>query len=296
MPEETYSELKIEDVASLVRVEKDMGPLSPVRKDLYPAMIALQEKITKECEKRDVESIEYDFAVDRKKKLLSNIKQVVEYRMGKIASMAVRSAMGSLNSVDNLPPEERIYYDEVLEASKKLWNAPLKKKPKVRTPELVIDEPPVTAPSISRDEVRVDPVPEIVRAEPVPEPAASPFIPDLPEEMPGPDDMGDIYIPEEELGEPVSATPVEIPPIPEEELGEPVAAEPAPAEAEPVEEEELNPFADNDELETIRVIETVPPFAGTERNYVLRKDEVVSLPKSLASILVGRNLAIRLNI
>ena len=280
MPEETYSELKIEDVASLVRVEKDMGPLSPVRKDLYPAMIALQEKITKECEKRDVESIEYDFAVDRKKKLLSNIKQVVEYRMGKIASMAVRSAMGSLNSVDNLPPEERIYYDEVLEASKKLWNAPLKKKPKVRTPELVIDEPPVTAPSISRDEVRVDPVPEIVRAEPVP----------------GPDDMGDIYIPEEELGEPVPAAPVEIPPIPEEEFGEPVAAEPAPAEAEPVEEEELNPFADNDELETIRVIETVPPFAGTERNYVLRKDEVVSLPKSLASILVGRNLAIRLNI
>ena len=47
---------------------------------------------------------------------------------------------------------------------------------------------------------------------------------------------------------------------------------------------------------TVRMTETVEPFAGTERNYSPKKEDVVRLPKSLASILVGRKLAVILNI
>ena len=47
---------------------------------------------------------------------------------------------------------------------------------------------------------------------------------------------------------------------------------------------------------TIRVTENVEPFAGADRNYSLKKEDVVRLPKSLASILVGRKLAVVLNI
>ncbi len=291
MAGEPYSELKPEDISSLMRVEKASGQLSEVRKDLYPAMLALQEKITRECEKKDVESFDYDLLVDRKRKLISNIKRVVEFRMNKVAAMALRGAMGTLNTVDNLPPEERAFYEECLEAAKKLWNAPHKKRT-VHIPDIIPPEP-------EPEPVAVEQKP-VVEAEPVKEmPAADiPIMDDGPTEMEAP--------PEEFMEEPPADMPADIPPIPEEELGgeapaataEPAAEEQKPAvEAEPeAEAPDENPYADCFDMVTVRMTETVEPFAGTERNYSLKKEDVVRLPKSLASILVGRKLAVILSI
>ncbi len=290
MAGDTYSELRPEDVSSLMRVEKASGQLSEVRKDLYPAMLALQEKLTRECEMKDMESLDYDLLVDRKRKLISNIKLVVEYRMNKVAAMALRGAMGTLNVVDSLPPEEREFYEECLEAAKKLWNTPHKKKV-VYIPDIVPPEPePEPVAEVQK--------PEVAEPEPVKEmPAADiPVLDDGPTEMEAP--------PEEFMDEPpIADIPADIPPIPEEELAaeEPVTAEPA-AEQKPEAEEpeaegtDENPYADCFDMVTVRMTETVEPFAGTERNYSLKKEDVVRLPKSLASILVGRKLAVILSI
>lgn len=283
MPEEPYSEMRPEDVYSLFRVERTSGSLSKVRKDLYPAMIDLQDRAVKACEKADVESLEYDSAVDRKKKLIENIKHVVELRMSKIASMALRGAMGTLNFVDDLPPEERRFYEEVIESAKTLWNAPMRKKKNYRVPEIAIEEtiePPKTV--------------EKTVSVPVPEPVSTAFVPE--------EDMGDIYIPEEEFADAaaVPATSMEIPPIPEEEMidsepkDEPAVSVETVQEPEPVPEN--NPDAESSELVTVRITEAIPPFAGTVRDYALKKGDLVTIPKSLGSILIRRNLAMKLNI
>ena len=283
MAGEPYSDMKIEDVSSLMRIERASGQLSDVRRDLYPAMLALQEKVAREFENMDVESLDYELGVDRRKKLISNIKLVVEYRMNKVAAMAVRGAMGTINVIDHLPPEERIFYEEVLEASKKLWNAPHRKKKTTHIPELVPEEPEVpAAPAV------VPAAPVVV--ETIPEP---PTVPDTPTEMmEPPDDMADIMYPDE----PPAEETAEIPPIPEEELGEAVIVTKQPEAAAEESNGEDNPDADCFDMVTVRITENVEPFAGTERDYSLKKEDVVMLPKSLASILVGRKLAVILNI
>ena len=58
MAGETNSDLDVKDVSSLMRIEKASGQLSEVRKDLYPAMLALQERVARECEKADMESMD----------------------------------------------------------------------------------------------------------------------------------------------------------------------------------------------------------------------------------------------
>ena len=259
MPEEPYSDFTIEDVSSIVRMEKGSGQLSVVRKDLYPAMIALQEREARNCEKKSVDSLDYDLAVDRRRKLVSNVKLVVEYRMNKVAAMAIRGAMGTQNVVEQLPPEEKQYYEEVFEAAKKLWNAPYKKKKTVYTPEIVPSEVPATPD-----------VPEIPAEELMP-PEPEPPIEIL-------DDMADIMYPDEQPAE----VPAEPAPVAEGEV-----------QVEPQEEE--NPYADCFDLVTVRIIDTVEPFAGTERSYSLKKEDVVRLPKSLATILVSRKLAVILS-
>jgi DNA replication initiation complex subunit (GINS family) len=250
MADDLYADFRNEDISSLVRIEKSSGQLSSVRKDLYPAMRAVHERISKECQNADEDSMDYELAVDKKRKLVSNIKLVVEMRMGKVASMALRGAMGvDLNStVDQLPPEEKQFYEEVLESAKKLWSAPHKKKV-VHIPELVPEETPapVPAPEVPQTEAPAEePVPvqtEVPQPEPVP--VAEVHVVDaVSEEQPQESDSDD------------------------------------------------NPAADCFDLVTVRMLETMEPFAGTERSYSLKKEDIVSLPKSLASILVGRKLAV----
>ena len=278
MAEEPHSDMELKDVTSLMRIEKASGQLSEVRKDLYPAMLALQKKIARECEMKDVSSLDYDLIADKKKKVNSNIKLVVEYRMNKVAAMALRGAMGTLNSTDNLPPEEKQFYEQVLAAAKELWNAPHRQKA-AYVPEL-IPEVHVPAPAVPEPEAEVKE--EI--------PAEVPAVPEGPTEMEPPADMPEETIPEE----PAAPVPAETPQVPEEE---PVA-EPVQTAEEPVaeEEEDENPYAECFDMVTVRMLETMEPFAGAERNYSLNKEDVVRLPKSLATILIGRKLAVELKI
>ncbi len=73
------------------------------------------------------------------------------------------------------------------------------------------------------------------------------------------------------------------PTAPAEALEEP---EPEPQEEAPAETKEKAV-----ELLTVRILEDVPPFAGLEGTYTLRKSDVVSLPKNVADVLVAKGAA-----
>ncbi len=42
----------------------------------------------------------------------------------------------------------------------------------------------------------------------------------------------------------------------------------------------------------LRILEDIPPFAGPDRNYVLHKEDVVTIPSSIARVLIGKKRAV----
>jgi DNA replication initiation complex subunit (GINS family) len=51
----------------------------------------------------------------------------------------------------------------------------------------------------------------------------------------------------------------------------------------------------SDEL-AVQILEDLPPLAGKNVNYLLKKDDVVTLPKEIASVLCKKNKAKQIEI
>ena len=133
--------LTFEDLGAIYRVEKKTPTLSPVRKDLYPSMSKLITELRSEyedCLSVDPESIICEGVNQRRKKAISMSREIIELRMGKIASLALISARGGQNVLDNLTSEERSYYNGVLDISRKHIEIldRLSGKKKFETPEI----------------------------------------------------------------------------------------------------------------------------------------------------------------
>lgn len=83
-------------------------------------------------------------------------------------------------------------------------------------------------------------------------------------------------------------------PTPERRVEPEVEHEEPPVEPEgPLEEilQENMAQEERSDLLLIRVLEDLPPFSGADRDYDLRKEEVVRMPRSLAMALVNRGKA-----
>jgi DNA replication factor GINS len=50
--------------------------------------------------------------------------------------------------------------------------------------------------------------------------------------------------------------------------------------------------AEHPEIILVRILEDLPAFAGTDKNYQLAKEDIISLPRNIAEILVKHNKAI----
>ena len=86
-------------------------------------------------------------------------------------------------------------------------------------------------------------------------------------------------------------TPVE--PAPEETVDE-VPEPPQPVDLPEVKKAEIG-VTDEDSLDDqvlVRVLEDIPPFAGPERDYVLNREDVATLPSVIARALVSRGKAL----
>lgn len=315
------SDFTFEDLSAIVRREKSSGSLSEVRSDLYPAMMGLLDRQSRECERQigiDIGSLASAAANERRKKIHQSVKLVVEHRMSKVAALAMRTAMGCVNSTEGLPSEEKVYYEAVLEASKVHWGNTERKKKKV----VLMDLESVSQPSLEPVTEEV-PTPEIkLEAGDAQTLKDMPVMPDDDMDM----EVGDIEFPDdfsefpesedvpvtEGAGQdaPAIADPVEAATaddvesdVAEEIIISDVQAEPHVGDAESDVAEDVtggevavdsgDDYDDNSIL-TIHVTEDIPDFVGPTRDYRLRKDDVIRMPVGMANVLINRKMAVKL--
>ncbi len=267
---ELMEDFTFDDLTSLYRVEKASGTLSPVRKDLYTAMNRLLENIDREREKQlmsDFDSVISEGLIGKYQKTELYVKRVIEVRMNKIAALAMRSSMGSVATTDHLPPEEREYYNKILECSKGHWDIINRKKKKAYIPDIVEEIQTEQTVEVIKEPVvsKIEPVEELSLEE-------IPYIPDEPIIEEEPEIFDDEPILEEEIGEIIEETPIE----------EPVSS------IDDV-------YIDDEKCIVIMILESMPPFSGPDMDYNLRKGDVVKMPIMMADVLISRNMAKKIN-
>lgn len=265
-----YDPMTFDELSELYRVEMKNPSLTEVRKDLYRAMANLLTSLRQEYDRQmsiDPDSVMTEGAELRRKKADRLCKDVAVLRTRKIAGMAIRTAEGARTQVDTLTDDERGYYDEVLALTREQLSTIDRHRGRrsyvptrldgTTVPEEPAPEPPRPAPepTVPKKEASpVSPEPEPYEEEPFDEPAEEePFEDDIPDDEPPIVDLPPAPAPE---------PPKEVPhpePVPESSGGQVL----------------------------IRVLEDLPPFVSAERDYRLSKEDLVTLPKVLADILIG---------
>ena len=291
MAEDNKEEFTFNDLSSLLRVEKASGLLSDVRTDLYPSIQKLMESLDRECERIShvsPDSVLHDGAIEKRRKAVHNVKRLIELRMNKVATLALRGSIGAQNNTDNLPPEEKDYYERILVASKIHWGLTDHKKKNVVIPDISSIseekvEPEVPKPII-QEEVKIETLADV------------PYIPDdepmdVEEIIP---DFDEDSLIEEELITPSQVT---------EEVHPAEVVEEVIEDISPVGEEVTEPIVEETYIEedyegftTIIISESLPIFSGPEREYNLKKGDLVKMPTMMANALINRSMAIRVNV
>lgn len=275
--------MTFDELSELYRVEMKSASLTQPRRDLFRAMANLLTSLRQEYDRqmsRDPDSVMTEGAEQRRKKAERLCKDIMVLRTRKISAMAIRGAEGGKNALECLTDEERVYFDGILDLTKRQLSEIDRLRGKRATVATRIDEPipapkpepaPVPAPAeeIPLEDMPVDdePFDEMPMDEPFD--SADDFPPEEPEAAPGPEPVP------ERAAEVAAPEPVPEPvPVPE----------PAPGPAEGSDGNELEPVL-------IRVLEDLPAFAGPDRDYTLAKEDLVTLPKVLADVLVNTGKA-----
>jgi len=294
---------EFEDLAAIYRVERKAPSLSVVRRDLYPAMAGLLSRLNQEYSKQiseDPDSLICEGTNQRRKKAKQLSKEIVELRMNKICMLALRGAMGAQNVVDQLTPEEKDYYSEVLEASKrhsnvvtrlaggKKYSSPRIDPTPEPEPEPVPEREPVTVrETVTPEPAEIEePIPEPIaeKKETAPKPAEIEYEPE-PEDVPDEDFPPDEEDVEERMDEEDSAFFGDMDPEPKREVAPANIPKPEPAEETPSEKMD-------EHMAVIRILEDLPPFSGPDRDYSLSKEDIVRMPKTMADVLINRQKAV----
>ena len=287
--------MSFDELSELYRVEMKSSAITQVRKDLFRAMANLLVSLRHEYDRQmalDPESVMCEGADQRRKKAERLVKDVVHIRTQKICQMAIRGAMGGRNTLDALTEEEKDYYEKVQDLSKRHMAETDRLRGRRNTVDTHIDEIPPAHARVPEPEPVPEPAPVREQA-PAPEPGAVP-----PEAFDdSPEDFRDEPVPDEFDGF-AEDTFDEPEPAPVQEPA-PKAPEPVPEpRAEPVREQEMAgtelPAVEADELKPvlIRILEDLPEFAGPDRDYKLFKEDLVTIPKVLADVLVNTEKAV----
>jgi len=303
--------MSVEDLAEIYRVERNSSSLTSIRRDLYPAMasavIGLRDEYDRMLSK-DPDSIMCEGANQRRKRATQLSKQIVEIRMKKICQMALRGAMGADNTVDVLTSEEKEYYNAILKISKdhKSILDRLSGTMHYRSPDITqsgsipapvparMTPPPRPASAITSIPVTEPKAEEVIFEKPQPsrEPAATEAEteeePTVAEESYLEPEV-DIALPNEDTETEDEETDDDVPDdtldsLPPIETPRPRAVSVKPAEPAPVPEA--------DDTLVIRITEDLPTFAGPDRDYTLKKEDIVRMPKMMAQILVNGDKAV----
>lgn len=273
--------LDLEELAAIYRVERKSPSLSAVRRDLYPAMAGLMSSLKTEYSNRlsdDPDSLLCEGASQNRRRCETLSKDIVELRMGKIASIALRNSMGGRNPLDLLTSEEKLYHDQVSEISRSHYDLafrmagnkryripPIDAEP-AREADVLLEEP--------MDEARVPAADTVPTEDPIEETA------DLSDARGG--TAGEMTI----VADPPAANP------PSHAVA---AAEDDDDDDDGRKETGVRDDAarESDSV-TLRILEDLPEFSGADRTYRLYREDVVTIPRTLADALVRREKAVLL--
>lgn len=261
--------MKFEDLTEVYREERSKSLLSNVRNDLYPALSSLLLTLKSEYDRllsQDPDSIMCEGANQRRKKANRLVRDVVALRMQKISSMALRTASGAQSSTDILTIEEKKFHESVLEAARGHMSSVDR-----ATGHVKYKIPPI-------EDI---PKPKVTKASE----------PESLKDMPIMDDVPD-YEYESQI-----ESSLETDEMPEIEITFDKAILKNESDAEIISSpksdiESEDDDADGDECILIRILENLPVFAGPDRDYDLKREELITMPKSMAYALIQREKAV----
>ncbi len=272
--------LSFEDLTEVYRREQRSKAISEVRRDFYPAMRECLEKLKRESEREfsaDQFSTKAKLASNQLMKFQEKSAQVFEFRMGKILDMALRAAEGSKIETSRLTVEEREIYDRVFTLLKErrsiLIESGKARPADAEEPTMVAAKVPDMIVEANREEEEFDPSEN--HEEPIPM-ATAPILPP-PVKAPVPPSAPTVVRPAAEAARTPDVPPATVPSPPPQKA-------PAPA---PVEAAQKAP-----DFVVLRILEDIPAFAGPDRNYRLKKEDLVSLPPPIAKALIARKKAV----
>ena len=266
--------MTFDELSEIYRVEMNSTSLSDIRRDFFRASAVLLSSLRGEYEKQlaiDPDSVLCEGAEHRKKTAERLCKEVIRIRTKKISDAAILGALGSRNPSDELTDEEKKYYGEILAAAKNHLSELDRIRGKKITVATHLDEIPGFE---EKPERKPEKPPEPPPRENPPEEFPEDDIPD-PLDSPG---MQDDFPPEPEEfpaeSEELTAEPAELPP-----------------ETEELPPEDTAPY---DPMEPVPVVilEDLPEFAGPSRNYSLKKEDVVTIPRLMADALIESGKAV----
>lgn len=249
--------LTYEEVTEVYRKEQKTKNVTEIRKDFYPALRDLLDRLRTENEREmsaDKYSAKSNLLSNQMKKISDKAIQIFDFRAEKIMLSALRAAGGAKVEVDRLTEEEKMLFDSVMSSVQERRALVLefekKSKEDVSQRPQQAEKPSVTVTSGL-------PAPKQETVE---------------------EDIG--------LGEEVVVALQDKEAL--EEIDEGVEEEPSPA---PARKDSQKPV---EEYLVLRILEDIPPFAGPGRDYRLSKEDVVTLPIAIARALIGKGKAVEL--
>ncbi len=255
--------MTFEELSQIHREEMKVKALTSCRPDLYRAMADLLNRLRNEYTKQisiDPDSVMSEGANLHRKNAETIAKVIISLRAKKIATKAVLSADGANEDLGSLTPEERDYYFQLVDVARRQLSLVDRYRGKTVVDTHIDDIPRDQDPAPEKE-----PLPDIPVDEPMPA-DDEPFPMDEPE-------MFDDMVVEESFDD-----------VPEPESASPQAVEPEPVQTETE--------VKSDDTVVIRVLEDLPPFVGPDRDYDLHKEDVVTLPRSMAELLVRTEKAV----
>jgi DNA replication factor GINS len=252
--------LTYEEVTEVYRKEQKTKNVTEIRKDFYPALRGLLDRLSRENEKEmaaDKFSAKADLLSNQMKKVSEKALQIFDFRAEKIMLSALRAAGGAKIEVDRLTEEEKVLFGSVMLSLQERRALVLEFERKARE-EIVqrSSQPERTsvAPPSGSAIPKSGPLEESIRL--------NEGIVAAPQDKGAPEEIDEV---DEETKEEISPAPMR------KAIQKPV-----------------------DEHLVLRILEDIPPFAGPGRDYRLSKEDVVTLPVAIARALIGKGKAVEL--
>jgi DNA replication factor GINS len=280
--------LSYEDLSTVCRSEQKSKNITEVRRDFYPAIRACRERLKSEYE-RETSVNPFSIKTKLANKALTEFQDMVqltfELRMKKILAMALRAAEGGKIDQARLTVEEKEIFDAVFnlmgERHASLLEGRTAKPSEAEEPSISTKVPEMVVEAVREQEV-FDPsgLAADVLVSPVTNAAPPASLSEVAPEV-KPSTASSI---------PPSPLPVTKAPLPDTKAPDvPPAVVPAQASSPSTVVKATAPAADQ---VILRILEDLPPIAGADRNYKLKKEDLVTLPPAIAKALVARKKAV----